>query len=138
MNFFSAALTEAMERRGFRQVNLANAAGVDQPRISRYLSADSSPDEPTLKKLCGALPDSETALVVAYVRDLIPKFGRDLVRVTGVESSTAVAETPPLPAIYLSISGPWKKLLDELITKSESKPELFHALDSMLDLTRRG
>lgn len=136
MSYFSAALDSAMRERGLKQTQLARQIGMDQPQVSRYLSADTRPDHRALERICQALPDHTPFLLAAYVRDEIPHFGQDLVTVTAQPETSIIAETPPQPPSYSRLPARVRQLIDEIAEKCERSPELVTALESMMDLTR--
>jgi transcriptional regulator with XRE-family HTH domain len=136
MSYFSAALDSIMRQRGMKQAQLAREAEIDQAQISRYLSGDNRPDARALERLCQALLEDSSTLLLGYVRDEIPAFARDRIDVISLSKAPAGTDGPSQPDAYARLSARARKLLNEFATKCESSPELVTALDSMLDLTR--
>jgi transcriptional regulator with XRE-family HTH domain len=136
MSYFSAALDSLMRQRGMKQAQLARDANIDQAQISRYLSGENRPDSGALERLCDALSEDATTLVLGYVRDEIPAFARDQIDIVSRGKKSAAKGIPSQPDGYSRVSARARKLLDEFATKCEHSPELVTALDSMLDLTR--
>ena len=138
MSYFSAALDSIMRQRGMKQAQLGRDSQIDQAQISRYLSGDNRPDGPALERLCLALTEDSASLLLGYVRDEIPAFARDRIDVISLSKASAVTGSPSQPDAYSRLSARARKLLNEFATRCESSPALVNALDSMLDLTRRG
>src|SRR4030095_14989988 len=136
MSYFSAALDSLMRQRGLKQAHLARSADIDQAQISRYLSGENRPDADALERLCKALSEDATTLLLGHVRDEIPAFARDRIDIIGLTRAPAAADGPPQPNAYSRLSARARKLLDEFVSKCEHSPELVTALDSMLELTR--
>lgn len=134
MSYFSAALDSILHQRGLKQAQLARDAGIDQAQISRYLSGENRPDGPTLERLCNALTEDAATLLLGYVRDEIPPFARDRLDVISLTKAPAAAGLPPQPDVYSRLSARARKVVDEFVTRCESRPQLVAALESMLDL----
>lgn len=134
MSYFSAALDSIMHQRGLKQAQLARSSNIDQAQISRYLSGDNRPDPAALERLCNALSEDSATLLLGYVRDEIPPFARDRLDVISLTKAPAAAGSPPQPDAYARLSARARKVLDEFVTRCESRPQLVAALESMLEL----
>src|SRR4029450_812548 len=97
MSYFSAALDSLMRQRGLKQAHLARSSHIDQAQISRYLSGENRPDADALQRLCKALSEDATTLLLGYVRDEIPAFARDRIDVIGLTRAPAAADLPCAP-----------------------------------------
>lgn len=95
MSHVSAALTAALDRLSWKQIDLAQKTGIQASQINRYVrgTADSIPID-SMAKLLGAFEEADQApILVAYLRDCTPANFAHLVEIT--ESTYRVKELPP-------------------------------------------
>jgi transcriptional regulator with XRE-family HTH domain len=82
---------------------LCEQTGISQPQMSRYFADGKNANRPSvdaLGKICRVLQvDDCAALVVAYLRDLVPDYAQELVQVVAQGGTVPAADPAAMPAM---------------------------------------
>lgn len=101
MTRFAAALMSTLQELGWTQTRLAEESGIQLAQINKYAKGRVPALPETLETICKALPaDQRAVLILAYLEDLVPESGRDLVKVSSHAQGGGKVKTPreKLPA----------------------------------------
>lgn len=121
---------------GRSQLELARLAGVDAGNVSRWIRGQSKPDRDAIAKLTEILPQAEAAaLVCAWLRDQMPRYADQLVRIEAQAGSVGEERAPiDFPA---GISQELRKRLIFFSKLAVQNPDIRRILDVCYEAAKR-
>ncbi|MDP3851156.1 MAG: helix-turn-helix transcriptional regulator [Luteolibacter sp.] len=137
MSWCAEWMRDWLNAAGRSQLELARLAGVDAGNVSRWIRGHSKPDRDAIAKLTEILPQAEAAaLVCAWLRDQMPRYADQLVKVE--TRATAVGEEFAPADFPEGISQELRKRLIFFSKLAVQNPDIRKILDVCYEAAKRG